>query len=191
MKHFIILGAAALMMTGCATASQSGAMVPAVSAQSIVTPQSKLFESVSLGNVGGGKETNPLWSSQVSNDNFAEALEQTFAAHAMLASDDGNYRLDAELMKLKQPFAGANMSVTSDVKYTLTNVDTGAVVFDEVISEKYTAAFSDSFVAVKRLQLANEGSIKSNLSTLVEKMISSVDGISEPVVWFETPKTAG
>lgn len=191
MKHFIIIGAAALLLTGCATASQSGAMVPAVSEQSIVTPQSKLFESVSLGEVGGGKETNPLWTSQVSSENFAEALEQTFAAHAMLSSDEGDYRLDAELVKLKQPFAGTSMSVTSDVKYTLTNIDTGAVVFDEVISEKYTAAFSDSFVAVKRLQLANEGSIKSNLSTLMEKLISSVDGVSEPIAWFQTPKTAG
>ena len=109
----------------------------------------------------------------------------------MLSSDEGDYRLDAELVKLKQPFAGTSMSVTSDVKYTLTNIDTGAVVFDEVISEKYTAAFSDSFVAVKRLQLANEGSIKSNLSTLMEKLISSVDGVSEPIAWIQTPKTAG
>ena len=68
MKHFIIIGAAALLLTGCATASQSGAMVPAVSEQSIVTPQSKLFESVSLGEVGGGKETCLLYTSPSPRD---------------------------------------------------------------------------------------------------------------------------
>jgi len=191
MKRFIILGAAALLLSACASASQSGAMVPAVNASSIVTSQSGLFESVSVGDVSGGKETSPLWTSQVSTDDFAEALKQTFAAHAMLASDDGNYRLDAELVKLKQPFAGIDMSVTSDVKYTLTNVNTGTVVFDEVISETYKAEFGDSLLAVKRLQLANEGSIKTNLSKLIAKMIMSVDGISAPIAWHVTEKSVG
>jgi len=191
MKKQIITLTAALMLTACATASQPGAMVPAVNAQSIVSSQSALFESVSIGDVGGGKETNPLWTSQVSSEGFTEALRQSFAAHAMLATDEGDYRLDAELMKLKQPFAGTNMSVTSDVKYTLTNLQTDAVVFDETISEKYTASFGDAFVGVKRLQLANEGSIKSNISALIDMMIEKVDDLSAPVVQAEMTKAPG
>jgi len=191
MKKQIITLTAALMLTACATASQPGAMVPAVNAQSIVSSQSALFESVSIGDVGGGKETNPLWTSQVSSEGFTEALRQSFAAHAMLATDEGDYRLDAELMKLKQPFAGTNMSVTSDVKYTLINLQTDAVVFDETISEKYTASFGDAFVGVKRLQLANEGSIKSNISALIDMMIEKVDGLSAPVVQAEMTKAPG
>lgn len=191
MKKHVVLLAATLMLTACATASQPGAMVPAISAQSIVTPQSKLFESVSVGDIGGGKNTSPLWTSQVSNEDFGEALRQSFAAHAMLSTDTGDYRLDAELVKLKQPFAGVDMSVTSDVKYTLTNVGTGAVVFDQVVSEKYTAKFGDSLVAVKRLQLANEGSIKSNIAALIKMMIDEVDGLSTPVTQAELRKIAG
>jgi len=127
----------------------------------------------------------------VSSEGFTEALRQSFAAHAMLATDEGDYRLDAELMKLKQPFAGTNMSVTSDVKYTLINLQTDAVVFDETISEKYTASFGDAFVGVKRLQLANEGSIKSNISALIDMMIEKVDGLSAPVAQAEMTKAPG
>lgn len=191
MKKIIILTAAALSLTACATASQPGAMVPSISAQSIVSSQSNLFEAVSVGPVNGGKNTNPLWASKVSNEDFEEALRQSFAAHAMLATDSGDYRLDAELVKLKQPMMGIDMSVTSDVKYTLTNVATGAVVFEDIISEKYTAKMSDAFVGVKRLQLANEGSIKSNISTLIETMIKKVDGMSAPMATIQTSKAHG
>lgn len=187
----ILLTVAALSLTACATASQPGAMVPSVSAESIVTSQSKLFEAVTVGPVDGGKKTNPLWTSEVSNEDFAEALRQSFAAHAMLATDTGDYRLDAELVKLKQPVMGIDMSVTSDVKYVLTNVATGAVIFEDTISEKYTAKMSDAFVGVKRLQLANEGSIKANISTLIEMMINKVDGMSAPMASIEAPKTQG
>lgn len=187
----ILLTVAALSLTACATASQPGAMVPSVSAKSIVTSQSKLFEAVTIGPVDGGKKTNPLWTSKVSNEDFAEALRQSFAAHAMLATDAGDYRLDAQLVKLKQPVMGIDLSVTSDVKYVLTNIATGEVVFDETISEKYTAKMGDAFVAVKRLQLANEGSIKSNISTLIEMMINKVDGLSSPMASLVTPKTQG
>lgn len=191
MKKILITAAAAFCLTACATASQPGAMVPAVSADSIVTSQSKLFEAVTVAPVNGGKKTNPLWTSEVSNEDFAEALRQSFAAHAMLATDSGDYRLDAELVKLKQPVMGIDMSVTSDVKYTLTNTATGAVVFEDVISKKYTAKMSDAFVGVKRLQLANEGSIKSNISALIETMINKVDGMSAPMASVETLKANG
>ena len=190
MKKLLILSTGLLLM-GCATASQPGAMLAPVTEATMIDSTSQLHESVSLNGVEGGKETNPLWTSKVSNDDFAEALRQSLAAHAMLSTDEGDYRLNAELVKLKQPLAGVNMSVTSTVKYTLTNVATGDVVFDETIEEKYTAKMGDAFVGVKRLQLANEGSIKSNISSLISMMIEKVDGMSKPMVSVETLKIAG
>ncbi len=165
----------ALALGACASASKPGAMVAEVTEATIIQDESQLRESVVVGTVGGGKETNPLWTSEVSSDDFAEALRQTFAAHAMLATEDGAYRLDAELVKLKQPFAGFNMTVTSIVNYTLTDVSSGEVVLEETIEKAYTAKAGDAFMGVKRLQLANEGSIKGNISDLITKMIASVD----------------
>lgn len=178
MKH-VVLALFALTLGACAAASKPGAMVPELTNETIIKEASALRETVSVGTVGGGKETNPLWTSEVSNTDFAEALRQSFAAHAMLATETGVYRLDAELVELKQPFAGFNMTVTSIVNYTLTNVETDEVVLEETISEAYTAKAGDAFVGVKRLQLANEGSIKSNISSLIALMIDRVDGAAD------------
>jgi len=166
----------ALSLAACASASKPGAMVAELTETSILSENSNLRENVAVGDVGGGKETNPLWTSEVSSEDFAEALRQSFAAHAMLATGDGAYRLDAELVKLKQPFAGFNMTVTSIVDYTLTNVATGDVVLKETVEEAYTAKAGDAFMGVKRLQLANEGSIKGNIAQIIDKMIAAVDG---------------
>lgn len=191
MKLILGTAIAALTLTACATASQPGAMVPEVSEATLISTNSKLRDSVAIGDVSGGKKTNPLWTSEVSSEDFAEALRQSFAAHALLATSNGDYRLDAELLKLKQPAIGLDMSVTSDVKYTLTNVETGEVVFTDTVSEKYTAKMGDAFVGVKRLQLANEGSIKSNIAAVIERMIKEVDEVSMPIAQVEKSISAG
>ena len=185
MKKFILLSAA-LCLTACATASQPGAMVPEIVSANVISSSSKLSQSVEMGTVEGGKETNPLWTSQVSNEDFTEALTQSLAAHAMLATETATYRLDAEMVELKQPFAGIDMTVSSTVKYTLTNLSTNNVVYENTVEEDYSAKFGDALVAVKRLQLANEGSIKSNISAMLSDMIAKVDGASSPVASLTT-----
>ena len=177
MKYLILTGAA-LCLVGCASASKPGAMLASVSEQTIISETSPLREAVRVGDVDGGKKTNPLWSSQVSSEDFSEALRQSLSAHAMLSGGEGDYRLDASLLKVKQPFIGIDMTVTSTVLYELTNLKTGAVVFEETIETPYTAKMSDAFVGVKRLQLANEGSIKSNISSIIKMMIKKVDNAS-------------
>ena len=178
MKRLILLAAAAAL-SACASASKPGAMVAPVVEANIIADDSPLREAFVVGAVNGGKETNPLWTSEVSNTDFAEALRQSLAAHAMLSAVEGKYRLDAEMLKLKQPFAGFNMIVTSTVRYTVTDVAGGAIVLDETVETPYTAEVGDSFLAVKRLQLANEGSIKSNISKLIELLIANL-GVAPP-----------
>lgn len=178
MRRTLTFTAIALLMTGCATASKPGAMAAEITDATIISADSKLRGSVSMADVEGGKSTNPLWSSQVSNEDFKEALRQSLASHAMLADGEGRYTLTAELMKLKQPFAGLDMSVTSTVKYTLMDTETGEVVFVDEVAEKYTAKMGDALVGVKRLQLANEGSIKSNIGTMLKRMIETIDSES-------------
>jgi len=181
-KLFILLGALAL--TACASASKPGAMIAELTDETIIGDNSPLREAVSIGDITGGKETNPLWTSEVSSQAFAEALRQSFAAHAMLATDAGAYRLDAQMLKLKQPFAGFNMTVTSTVNYTLTDLESGDVVFEESITEAYKAKTSDAFLGVERLRLANEGSIRTNIATLIKLMVEQLgapsDAIAEP-----------
>lgn len=183
MKKQIILTVAILALSGCASASKPGAMVPALTEATIIKSDSRLANAVTVGTVEGGKKTNPLWTSEVSSEDFAEALRQSFSAHAMLASDSGTYRLDANLENLKQPAIGIDMKVTATIAYTLTEVATGDIVYEDTIETPYTAQFSDSFVAVKRLQLANEGSIKTNIAEMIEQVINSVDGSAVPIAF--------
>lgn len=178
----LAIAVCAISLAACASASDPGAMLAEVSETTIISDESPLRSAVSMGDVTGGKETNPLWTSEVSSEDFAEALRQSFAAHAMLATDAGDYRLDANLEKLKQPLAGFNITVTSIVNYTLTELATDEVVFEETIEEAYTAKVGDAFMGVKRLQLANEGSIKGNITTLIEMLIQQFDPMAaEPM----------
>ena len=170
----LLVAMAALSVAACASASNPGAMVAPVTEQTLISETSALHQNVVVGDVTGGQQTNPMWTSQVSSEDFAEALRQTFAAHAMLATDTGEYRLEAQLVELKQPLAGFNMTVTSRVSYTLFNVETDEIVFEEIIEEEYTAQMSDAFVGVERLRLANEGSIRENITSLINNLIGTM-----------------
>lgn len=172
--RLLFIGAVALAVGACASASKPGAMIAPVTEATIIKDDSQLRQAVAVGAVTGGKETNPLWTSQVSSEDFAEALRQSLDAHAMLAGGDGAYRLDAELQQLKQPFAGFNLKVTSTVRYTASETATGQVVFNETVTEAYTAKTGEAFLAVERLHLANEGSIKANISTMIRLLVEKL-----------------
>jgi len=166
----------ALTLTACASPSDPTRMVAQVNQTTRIEASSNLYGEVSVGDVSGGRETNPLWTSQVSTEDFAEALRQSFAAHAMLSTDTGVFRLDAQLVELKQPLVGFDMTVNSKVQYTLTNVQTNEVVYDRTVEENFTARMGDAFVGVERLRLANEGSIRTNIETMISEIIATVDG---------------
>lgn len=170
---FALLGA--LSLAACASASKPGAMVASVQESAIIPDTSPLRGAITVADVTGGKETNPLWTSKVSNADFSEALRQTLAAHAMLAPGaEGRYVLKAELLALKQPLAGFNMSVTSKVRYVMS--ESGAAVFDETVEHKHTAKTNEAFLGIERLRLANEGSIKGNIGEFIRRLTEKFSG---------------
>ena len=133
---------------------------------------SKFIGSLTVEFVAGGESTNPLWTSEVGNSEFREALKQSLLMNGYLADDQGaaNYRLSAELLQLDQPMLGLSMTVTSNVDYTVREKESGTAVFRESIIAPYTAEFGDAFVGVERLRLANEGSIRENIKMFLEKL---------------------
>ncbi len=161
-----------LLLSACASGAVPGAMVPPVSQETLVGDASRLRQAVAVGTVGGGRETSPLWTSQVSDQAFAQALRQSLATHAMLAINGDLYRLDATLLELTQPLAGFDMQVTAHVRYRLTRTADGATVLDREIRSPYTAAFSSSYLGVERLRLANEGAVRENIRMLLAALIA-------------------
>lgn len=165
MTSFALLG-------GCASNPDVRDMTisaPAIAAHSENTP---LRENITVTEVKGGHETNPLWTSEIDNDGFKEALERSLLASLLYAPDEGaaRYQLSAEILSVEQPLIGASLTVTTTVEYSLYDKERGQLVFNEWIKTPYTAEFGDAFSFDERLKMANEGSARENITQLINKL---------------------
>ena len=170
----------AAFISGCATPARVDQMT--VSGQ----PAQRVAESPMRGNVAvrdvtGGQETNPMWKSNVSSSEFAQAIEGSLRTVGLLAPNRqaGRYMLTAHLQSLEQPVFGLDMTVTASVNYNVVERATGKEVFQKTVTAPYTAKFSDAFAGVERLKLANEGAIRTNISQLIDELFRlKVDGLA-------------
>ncbi|MBL1457324.1 MULTISPECIES: hypothetical protein [unclassified Methylophaga] len=157
---------AILYLSGCA----SGAKVENMTYQGAQKNYSEgLKQSVEVAKVSGGKETNPLWTSEISSDAFSTAVKQSLSTQGLL-SDNGRYKLTVNMLSVDQPFMGFDLEVTTYVEYSLVDSTNDSVIFKETIIAPYTATMSDAFAAIKRLRLANEGAGQKNIEMLLEKL---------------------
>lgn len=116
----------------------------------------------------------PWHTSEVGAPAFKKALKESLKMTQLLApaSSRGEYELSVDLESVDQPFMGASMSVTSAANYLLINNATHDVTFDQRIEATYRAKFGDAILGMKRLRLANEGSIKKNIRIFLERLLS-------------------
>ena len=61
------------------------------------------------------------------------------------------------------------MTVIVTVHYTIVD-ERNKIVFDQTIVTPCTATVGDAFVGVKRVRIASEGAIRSNIGALIEKL---------------------
>lgn len=149
-------------------------MTAPISSDTVISETSSLRKSIAVVEVSGGKETNPLWTSQVDDAAFKEALEQSLTLHAMIAETSPRYKLEAKLLELDQPFGGFNMTVGSRVFYRLADAVSNERVYETEIDCEYTAELSDAFLGYERLKLANEGAIKKNIALFIEALVAEM-----------------
>lgn len=157
------------IMSGCAAA-------PANKQAMIVNPTATINENQKgkfvVNAVSGGKATNPFWTSQVNNENFEAALRESLALSGYSAADSSasKYKVDAELVSLKQPVFGLTFDVVSTVNYKVYGEG-----FDKIfpIVATGTATTSDAFVAITRLKIANEKSIQENIKEFIKQLSTS------------------
>lgn len=165
------VAAAALLLGGCFAggATAQGMTVKAAEIPGPASPDAA--KAVSVSDVSGGQETDPLQLSQIANADFKKALVSSLRAAGLL-SETGRprYVVSAELIGMQQPVFGFNMRVTSRIRYTLKDAKTDAVILVEEIVAPYTATVSDSMVGVQRLRLANEGSARKSIAALIQKL---------------------
>ena len=168
----------------CAQPASYSAMIVDAQAVDVARgPAESYRDTLVVAPVTGGKETSPLWTSQVGNAEFQEALTRSLIATRLANANilanpsaaNGRYRLEAVLQKLEQPLMGFDLTVTATVFYRLTEIATGTVVYESTLVTPATATMSDAVIAIERLKLANEKAIRANLTKLVGELYALPD----------------
>ena len=156
-----------LLTSGCA--AQASRMVP--TDYEVVN---KHHYTVSIGESVGGKETNPLWTSQISNSAFTEALSNALAKsgifQAVIKGGDADYLLDVTILDYDQPIIGVDFDVRMKTKWELTDAKTLVPVWSDTFETTYRAKLADALVAAERLQKANEGSVRANIREGIRRL---------------------
>ncbi|QEW07889.1 hypothetical protein [Nitrincola iocasae] len=173
MKNNALIGILLLsiILSGCASPARFENMLAVGSPEqrSTATP---LRENISVADVTGGKETNLVGTSQVSNISLTLALQESLRHVRLFAkSNMGKYYLIAHMVELEQPLTGTSMTVTPRIHYTVIDRETGQTIYNRTITTPYTAAFSDALSGASRLRLANEGAIRVNIEALVNDLV--------------------
>jgi hypothetical protein len=178
----IIVLACVAFLPACAAPARPELMTAVVadSGSHAMVANSPLRQQVWLASVTGGEPTNPIWTSEVGNSEFREALRRSLDGAGFAASDDGGrFSLHADLIRVDQPLIGFSITVTSTAGYRLVDDTTNETVFSETIIAPYTAGVGDAFLGVERLRIANEGSIRQNIAQFIQKLIERFDTIPQ------------
>lgn len=161
------------ILTGCATPADVRGMSALATPQQIYA-STPLRENIAVRDVSGGQDTNPVWTSQVGNDEFAQALTASLRGAGLLApgKEAGRYTLTAHLEGIDVPLAGISLTASATVNYVLVERATGKTVLERRISLPYTAPFHSAFLAVTRGRLAGEGAMKANIGAFIEDLFA-------------------
>ncbi|HVV34615.1 MAG TPA: hypothetical protein VHC73_15415 [Vitreimonas sp.] len=169
---FIAALGAVLMLAACA----SGARPERIVATNVVQFDAgdPMHASMSVEQAQGGSETNPMWMSNLSNESFRAGLEASLRNAGLLADGSPRFHVVANLQNVDRPMAGFDMTVTTTVRYTVTPVDGGAPIFDDVVSASGTAHMGDAFMGTERLQMAIEASARENITEFIRRLRARV-----------------
>lgn len=186
MKKVCLSLAVAVVLTGCAEPARIQQMTATHFNTAKIASANTLKNSITVNDVSGGKETNPLFVSNIGNLEFKQSLINSLSSVGFLTTDKDQrrYALDVTIGGLDQPIVGLDMTVTATVNYRLEEVASQKIVFSRVITTPYTANFTDALNGTTRLKLANEGAAKKNIEQFIDEL--SDFGISKQQVAVET-----
>jgi len=115
----------------------------------------------------GGSETGAIDSSNISNSDFAKAIEESIIENNLFTEvihgSGFDYVLNVTIINVSKPLFGTSFTVDMETAWSLANPTTRNVVMRESIRSSYTATMGDAFVAVTRLRLALEGAARENI----------------------------
>lgn len=160
------------ILQGCASAAKIENMVP--SDVERADPNSAFANGLYVSAASGGDDTNPMWTSEISAEDFRQALEQALSNSGLLSEmrSSGQYEVRVFLDEVDQPFIGLDMTVTTKITYEVVRQDTRERVFEEQVIASHTATMGEQLYGVERLRLANEGSAEKNIQIFIQKLLA-------------------
>lgn len=170
------------VLAGCASPADPKAMVVAAPAPTAKSFPSPLQHAMCVRSVTGGEATNPLWASKVDDAAFKQALTTSIDTYGLSAGTGTcSYPIDANLLGLSQPSIGLDMTVTAHVNYKVYE-PSGEPLLLSTLDTPFTATMGDAFIGTKRLQLANEGAIRTSISSFLDKLRDVTPKAAAPAV---------
>jgi hypothetical protein len=167
-SRHVATGIALLLLAACATSADPERM--AVTQAPGAGFPTALQHAMCVRTITGGEATNPLWVSEVDNAGFGKALTDSLSGVGLLGAQGScRYFVDVDLLGLSQPVAGLTLEVTSHANYKVYDAGGKPALF-ATISAPYSAEFSESMLAVVRLQRANEGSIRASITQFLDRL---------------------
>ncbi len=165
----ILISLCLLLSSGCNIAANSDRMVP----EEFEIVKKHPF-TVSVNESTGGRETNPLWTSEISNSAFTRALNNALIKSGVFQSvikgNNANYSLNVQIINYSHPLMGIDFDVNIKTKWDLMETKTFEIIWSDIIKTTYRAKFTDTLLAAERLQKANEGSVRVNIKEGIKRL---------------------
>jgi hypothetical protein len=170
----VLAMAALLTVAGCAQPSMYVARPPDLVGLDLSRgPAPSFRNAISVGGVTLGEDTANPWRSTVAPADIQQQLALTLQRAGLGAPPGGGrYRLDAVLLTLQRPYAGFAMTVSAQIAYRLTDVATGTVVYNQVLTTLGTASLDDAVFNETRLRVADERAVRNNLRALIGELFA-------------------
>ena len=161
MALLIMLVSAIGGLSGCASPASTKAMVT----DNIPVLQRHPY-TVSI-RTQGGSETGAMDIANISNDDFAKAIEESIIKSGLftkvIQTQDSNYSLNVTIINTSKPMFGTRFTIDMEAAWSLVNTVNKDIVMRESIKSSYTATMGDAFAGATRFRLALEGSARENI----------------------------
>ena len=136
--------------------------------------------TVSVNESIGGRDAKPLWTSQISNSAFTEALSNALAESGVFQTvikgggvdhlGGADYILDVTILDYDQPWHGANIVIDMKTKWELTNAKTHVPVWSNTFKTTHREAWLSSLFDGERIEKAHEASVRTNIKEGIRRL---------------------
>jgi len=138
------------------------------------------LRTVSLNESTGGIDPRPLWTSDISNAAFTEALSRALAESGVFqtvikgggvdAEGGADYILDVAILHYDRPWHGANITIGMETTWQLTDARTLTPVWINTFKTTHRTPWGKSVFDGERIEQAHEAAVRTNIKEGIRRL---------------------